>query len=229
MGVIIFLIVLMFGLLFAIRFAQNMANEDSHRAACEVYKSEYTTWRQRYDAMRTLPTVSCGGMVLARGEVCYAAIQNVSLYETRAVRVTDHMFASQSLGRGFRIGGGQAVSRSHQEWTPISSGELYITNRQICFHGDMQSRTIPFSKLTAALWDDDLIEVSSSSRQKTMVFRGLNGHMILDVLNFAMSGRHPSLPPPQPKPEPEKPRELTLEEKFALLDKKTADGRFVID
>lgn len=85
-----------------------------------------------------------------------------------------------------RIGQGTSTSRSTDEWTPIAVGELYVTNKQVYFDGNMQDRKIPLGKIATIKADYSAVEVSSDARQKSMIFMNCNGQIVRDAVQIAL-------------------------------------------
>ena len=103
------------------------------------------------------------------------------LYEVRAIRVTNHLGAGYRVSKRIGVAGGQSVSESHDEWRPISTGTLYITNRRVVFVGEKQSRTIDLKNVVSVRNSDSMLELVSESRAKSMRFTVDNG-LIAKVL-----------------------------------------------
>lgn len=70
---------------------------------------------------------------------------------------------------GFNLGGGGATSTSMDVWKPIAKGELYVTNRQVYFNGDKQTRQIPISKIVKIEAGYSAVEISAEAQKKNGV------------------------------------------------------------
>ena len=103
------------------------------------------------------------------------------LYEVRAIRVTNHVGAHYRVTQRIGVGSARSVSESHDEWRPISTGTLYITNQSVLFVGDQQSRMVEIKKIVSVKNTDSIIEVVSDNRVKSMRFTVSNG-LIAKVL-----------------------------------------------
>ena len=188
-GIAIFLVaVSVIALIVAIAY-QMIQNEKRKRQQAERDKwnnRQYLAWHARVQQFGRIHPVPCD-LMLKRGEECLYVAHNVTLYEVRAVRHSTHSFGSVPLGKtGIRIGQGASTSRSTDEWTPIASGELYVTTKQLFFDGDMQDRKIPLAKIATIKADYSAIEVSSETRQKSMIFMDCNGQIVRDAVQLAL-------------------------------------------
>ena len=166
----------------------------------------YDEWKRIVLASKTMPSVPCN-LVLPLGEVCFWVDEGVTLYEVRSVRTSSHTFGSIPITRGVRIGKGISRSESEEEWRAIACGTLYVTNKKIFFDGDKQNRTIPLSKVASIKSETSSVEISGTSRQKSMIFDGANGTAIQDVVNFINLRRNVDL----------------------SYAKKSSDGRYILD
>lgn len=92
------------------------------------------------------------------------------------------------IAKGITVGRGYSTSESHEEWRPISTGTLYITNKRIVFDGDMQDRSVGIDSLISVQVGDIQAAITSSSRQKTMVFDMLNGRVVGHAIELIQSG-----------------------------------------
>lgn len=166
----------------------------------------YNEWKRIVLASKTMPSVPCN-LVLPLGEVCFWVDEGVTLYEVKSVRTSSHTFGSIPITGGIRVGKGISRSESEDEWRPIACGTLYITNKKIFFDGDKQNRTIPLNKVASIKSETSSVEVSGTSRQKSMIFDGANGCAIQDIVHF-----------------------INLRKNIDLAqDKKSTDGRYILD
>lgn len=115
-----------------------------------------------------LPAVDTNVM-LKRGEAAFYSAPT-TLFETRAVRHHVAGHGGVRVARGVWIGGTRGRAESRQEWRRIDDGSLTVTNQRIIFDGRKTNRTVPLDKLIS--FDTGLgeVEISTSSRQKSMVF-----------------------------------------------------------
>ena len=107
---------------------------------------------------------------------------SAQMFEPRSVRTARHGGMSVRVARGVTIGQGGTRSESHEEWRQIADGYFYITSHRIVFDGDKQSRNIKLSDIISVNYDDDCIQVSTSKRQKTMIFSSINGYIAWAIL-----------------------------------------------
>jgi len=159
---------------------QEQMDEKMHRA--------YLTWHNMISTTGELVPYATD-LVLSKGEECLRLEYNVTLYEVRAVRTSTHTFGSMPITRGIRAGRGYSKSESHDEWRPIATGRLYITNKRIYFDGDMQDRKIPLSQLATVKAECSALEISSNTRQKSMIFTGLNGQICRELIQLVIDSR----------------------------------------
>jgi len=141
----------------------------------------YKRWHQQVAVSGHIQAVACD-LILSKGEECLRVERNVTLYEVRDVRRSTHTFGSMPIGKGLRVGRGYSSSESSDEWRPIAQGALYVTNKQVYFDGDKQDRKIPISKISTIKADWSAIEISSETRQKSMVFVGVNGNICREMV-----------------------------------------------
>jgi len=152
----------------------------------ENHQLEYRSWHRQIECSGEIKPISCN-LILSNGEECLRYETNVTLFEVRSVRNSVHTGGSMPLGKtGIRLGRAYSTSESTDEWRPIAKGQLYVTNKQIYFDGDKQDRKIPLSKISTIKADWSGIEVSSDTRQKSMIFMGLNGNICRDIVLCAL-------------------------------------------
>lgn len=115
-----------------------------------------------------LPVVATNVM-LKRGEAAFYSAP-ATLLETRAVRHSTAGHGGVRIARGVWIGGTRGRAESHQEWRRIDDGELTVTNRRIIFDGRKTNRALALDKLLSVDIGQAQVEISASTRQKSMVF-----------------------------------------------------------
>ena len=152
------------------------ARIDKRHALC------FKDWHNSVVKSGVIAPVVCD-LILGKGEECLWVEENVTLYEVRAVRHSVHSFGSVPLGNsGVRVGSGRSTSESTDEWRPISEGQLYVTNKQVYFDGDKFDRKIPIGKIATIKADWSAVEISSDTRMKSMVFFGVNGNVVREIV-----------------------------------------------
>lgn len=170
---------------------QSMEKEKREKEQEQIDRNNnvrYLQWQNTVEHAGQIVPVPCS-LMLKRDEQCLYVAHNVTLFEVRAVRHSTHTFGSMPLGNTrVRIGRGYSTSSSSDEWKPIASGELYVTNKQVYFDGDMQDRKIPISKVATIKADYSAVEISSETRQKSMVFLGCNGQIVRDIVQYVSKG-----------------------------------------
>ena len=144
----------------------------------------FLEWKTGIEASNQIIPVA-SDLLLAKGEECYHVENMVTLLEVKSVRYSSHSFGSMPVGgSGIRVGRGFSKSESKDEWRIIATGKLYVTNRQIYFDGDKQDRKIPLDKIATLKADYSAIEVSSDNRQKSMIFQGVNGQIVRQLVQI---------------------------------------------
>lgn len=144
--------------------------------------SEYANWRRKVAIMRKLEPIQTS-LCLNGNEQCYYQA-SAMLLEPRAVRNTMHLGGGLRVAKGIMVGGGNSYSQSHDEWRELSCGTLCITNKRIIFDGEMHDRAVKLSALTAVSAEPLKLAISSSTRQKTMLFTGLNGKLARGIITI---------------------------------------------
>jgi len=145
-----------------------------------------------------LPAVDANVM-LKRGEAAFYSAPT-TLFETRAVRHHVAGHGGVRVARGVWIGGTRGRAESHQEWRRIDDGSLTVTNQRIIFDGRKTNRTVPLDKLIS--FDTGLgeVEISTSSRQKSMVFTAGEQASVLGsvikICSDAVNAGAPYMPSP---------------------------------
>lgn len=177
-GVAIILIVFFF----VWEMIQSERRKEQQRKIDKANNARYLSWKNMVSRIGRIVPVDCS-LMLKRDEECLHVAKNVTLFEVRAVRKSTHTFGSMPLGNThLRIGKGWSTSRSSDEWTAIAIGDLYVTSKQVYFDGDKQDRKIPISKIETIKADFSAVEISSETRQKSMVFMGCNGQIVRDIV-----------------------------------------------
>ena len=164
-------------------FVDRARRSKRRRQRDQLNNQDYLEWRSNVEDTGELAPVPCS-LLLKKGEECFSVSQGVTLLEVREVRHTSFLFGSVPVSdTGFNLGGGGATSTSMDVWKPIAKGELYVTNRQVYFNGDKQTRQIPISKIVKIEAGYSAVEISAEA-QKKMVFRGCNGQVVRDIVQM---------------------------------------------
>jgi len=165
---------------------QSVKRRNTQRKIDESNRLYYNRWHHQVATTGTIAPVQ-SPLVLKDGEECLRVECNVTLFEVRAVRRSTHTFGTMPLGNSrIRIGRGYSTSESTDEWRPIAEGRLYVTNKRIYFDGDKQDRKIPLDKIATLKADWSAIEVSSETREKSMIFAGVNGRVCQEIVHCAL-------------------------------------------
>lgn len=140
-----------------------------------------------------LPTVETNVM-LKRGEAAFYFAPS-ALFETRAVRRSTAGHGGFRIARGVWVGGTRGRAESHQEWRRIDDGDLTVTNRRIIFDGRKTNRAVPLDKLLSCDLRAGEVEISTSTRQKSMVFTaGEQAGVLVSVIKFCSSAINDGAP-----------------------------------
>ena len=141
---------------------------------------QYQKWRASMERLGELPPCNIG-LRLMSDETGYLKAR-ATLCETRSVRNSTHTGGAIRIAKGITIGRGYSSSESHEEWRAITPGVLYVTNKRIIFDGTTQNRTIKLKDLLSVQAGLTQVAISTTNRQKTMIFDGLNGQIVRDVI-----------------------------------------------
>ena len=129
-------------------------------------------------------------VILKKDEKVIVALPNITLKESRSVRVSSGSYGGPSFrvakGVYFHVGGFGSTSQSHGEIKDIDRGVLTITNQRFVFSGGMKSVDVPLRKVTGLDPFSDGVALHREGYQKTQYFvwRGK-----LATLNIGVSGR----------------------------------------
>lgn len=120
------------------------------------------------EAERALPSVQTSA-ILKRDETAFF-VAPANLYESRAVREYQSGSAGVRLMKGVYIGQTRGRSISRDQTTLIDRGVLTLTSQRLIFDGRQTDRTVALGKIVGMDNADTFLEVSSESRQKSMLF-----------------------------------------------------------
>lgn len=149
--------------------------------------AQFKKWRNALEsADGYLPAVRLP-INLQRGETGYFYATSVTLCEPRAVRSGSYGGGSVRVMKGVSIHSGRFASESHDEWRPITTGNLYVTDRRIVFDGQMKNRIIKLDEVMSVSTGYREVCVNSSKLQKPIGFKDVNGQIFAAVVN-ALSG-----------------------------------------
>lgn len=180
--VVIVICVVLLGVAICIPVVQSMNSKKNQKKIDEAHNIEYKKWHDMVVSTGNLASVPCD-LILSGGEECLRVENNVTLFEVRSVRHSTHTFGSMPIGKsGIRIGRGYSTSESSDEWRPVAKGVLYVTNKQVYFDGDKQDRKVPIAKISTVKADLSAMEISSATRQKSMLFVGVNGNICREIV-----------------------------------------------
>jgi hypothetical protein len=121
-------------------------------------------------------------VVLKEGELGVFQEPSV-LLETRAYRI--YGGAGTRVGR-IHVGGG--ASESHDRLREIDSGTLVLTNHRLIFDGGHENRSVKLPDVISANAWSDAIEISSSRRQKSQIYRVHNPIIWAQMIQMLASG-----------------------------------------
>jgi len=173
----------------AVGICMSIARKRERRKLEERMDSQYRKWRESVDSVGRIPPMAVG-MHLAKGETAYLQL-HAALCETRAVRHSTHTGGAFRIAKGVTVGRGYTTSESHEEWRQISTGILYVTNKRLVFDGDMQNRVVKIEDIVSAQASAAQVAITTTSRQKTMIFDRVNGQVVRDVIEMIQDGLIP--------------------------------------
>lgn len=150
-------------------------------------EAEYKRWLQQLAESRQLQTIETP-LCLSGNERCYYQ-SPATLCEPRSIRNTTHVGGGVHIAKGVTIGGANSITEIHDEWRELSKGMFYITNKRIIFDGDMYNRAASFSSMISVVAEPLRLAVSTTSRQKTMLFSNLNGKMAAGIIKILRSSK----------------------------------------
>lgn len=143
-------------------------------------------WRDMVRMYGRLPPQNVD-IMLADGEIGYLQVQTV-LCEPRSVRTSTHTGGAVRVAKGVTIGRAYSTSNVYDEWRQLCSGTLIVTNKRIIFDGDMHDRTVNLKDVLSVKNSLTQVALSTSTRQKTMLFTPLNGYIVGETIRLACEG-----------------------------------------
>jgi hypothetical protein len=108
-------------------------------------------------------------IMLKKGELAYLECQ-CTLKETRSVRYFQSDRVGFRVAKGVYLGKTSGTSQSQQELKTIDTGTLTLTNKRLIFNGVTNDKVVQLEKLIAANPYLDAMEISTETRQKSMLF-----------------------------------------------------------
>lgn len=130
-------------------------------------------------------------LILQKGESILCAIPNVTLKESRSVRVSSGSYGGPSFrvakGVYFHVGSFGSTSRSYSEIKNIDAGILTITNQRFNFSGKMKTVGVDLKKIVGVDPFSDGIAVHRTGYQKTQYFTWRDG---IAKLNIGVNSRN---------------------------------------
>ena len=166
----------------AIHFRTRRRQRRQYQELVAAADAEYRKWRHDVAVRRGLQVFDAE-VSLEVGEHCHFKA-TATLAEPRAVRDTSHLGGAVRVARGVAVLAGSSHSESHDEWRELSSGVLYVTNRRIIFDGEKHNRTVKLSTIMSVQAEPLSIAVSTTNRQKTLLFTNVNGKIAQGVINI---------------------------------------------
>lgn len=112
-------------------------------------------------------------VILKKDEDCYISLPNISLMESRSVRIGGYAGPSIRIAKGvsFRVGGHR--SSSHEELKTIDDGIFSITNKRIIFSGIKRTININLNKIISMEPLKDGFLVNHEGTKKAQYFTGI--------------------------------------------------------
>lgn len=129
-----------------------------------------------------LPAVNSVGIMLKNNEYPVLELNNITLQEPRAVRVSKGGYGGTSIriakGITLHTGGTRGQSESHDEIRNIDVGDLLITNKRVIFLGSNRTTNIDINKIVSIEDYSDGIKIQRSNKQKPEYFIGVNNNAL---------------------------------------------------
>lgn len=129
-----------------------------------------------------LPQINSVGLLLKKNEHPILELENITLQEPRAVRVSRGGYGGTSIriakGITLHTGGTRGRSESHDEIRNIDNGKLLITNKRIMFLGSNRTTNIDINKIVSIEDYLDGIKIQRSNKQKPEYFIGVDNNSI---------------------------------------------------
>lgn len=129
-----------------------------------------------------LPQINSVDLLLKKNEYPILELENITLQEPRAVRVSRGGYGGTSIriakGITLHTGGTRGRSESHDEIRNIDNGKLLITNKRIMFLGSNRTTNIDINKIVSIEDYLDGIKIQRSNKQKPEYFIGVDNNSI---------------------------------------------------
>lgn len=129
-----------------------------------------------------LPQINSVDLLLKKNEHPILELENITLQEPRAVRVSRGGYGGTSIriakGITLHTGGTRGRSESHDEIRNIDNGKLLITNKRIMFLGSNRTTNIDINKIVSIEDYLDGIKIQRSNKQKPEYFIGVDNNSI---------------------------------------------------
>ena len=113
-------------------------------------------------------------VILKKNEELYLCLPEISLLETRAVRVSTYGGPSIRVAKGIYYRLGNSQSESHEEFRTIDLGILILTNKRFIFSGSKKSISIDLKKIISVEPFSDAIGLRREGKEKTQYFKGFD-------------------------------------------------------
>ena len=120
-----------------------------------------------------LPQINSVDLLLKKNEHPILELENITLQEPRAVRVSRGGYGGTSIriakGITLHTGGTRGRSESHDEIRNIDNGKLLITNKRIMFLGSNRTTNIDINKIVSIEDYLDGIKIQRSNNLNTLL------------------------------------------------------------
>lgn len=122
-------------------------------------------------------------ILLKKDEDAFLATES-TLRETKAIRYSQRGGVGLRVAKGVYVGRSSGKSESQQEWRVIDSGDITVTNQKLVFNGEKENRIIPIDKIVSISPWSDAIEITSETKNKSMLFSVDNPFIWAAVVNI---------------------------------------------
>lgn len=176
--VIIVILIIILAMYVVFNLIKSRRNKKAMTIALETQSNNAQEYFDDLVVKKTIPVVETS-IHLKREEEAYL-VADVSLIETKSVRVSERIGGAVSIARGVYIGSSTGISRSHEELREIDTGNLTLTNRRLIFSGFQGQRIVEIKKLVSTTIFEDLsaVLICSEGRQKNQIYKGMQNPVL---------------------------------------------------
>lgn len=154
--------------------------------------SKIKTIRAKEGDITDLKTIEVS-LLLENDENCYIKVDNIELYEDRAVRDTAGGYNGFSFriakGISYRIGGFSARGESHMEKRLIDKGTFYVTDKRYIFDGSTKNIEGELKKIISVEAYSDGIKISRTNKRDEVFAGDMDGEYVGAVISALVKNK----------------------------------------